>query len=923
MLVKQNIKTLSLRGGFILPTISSKFVIISAGYHKNFIKTPCIYTILVIICSLYSSVKAQIPLYKDPKQPIELRVQDLLKRMTPEEKFWQCFMIPGDLDNIPKNQYQHGIFGLQVSAGSQDGAAAGQMLKYNANEDAEKLARKINTIQKYFVEESRLGIPIIPFDEALHGLMREGATAFSQSIGLSATFNPALMADISSAIAKESRLRGIRQILTPVVNLANDVRWGRTEETYGEDPFLTSVMGINFIRSFENQGIITTPKHFLANVGEGGRDSYPIHWSKRYLEETHLVPFYKAFTEGKSRSVMTSYNLLDGRPSTSNHWLLTDKLKNEWKFNGFVISDASAVGGANVLHFTAKDYGDASAQAINAGLDVIFQTEYNHYKLFISPFLDGRISKERIDDAVTRVLRAKFELGLFEKPYTSEKEILELKKINNKPLAEKVAVESFVLLQNNNNTLPITNHYRKILIVGPDAADTRLGGYSGPENQKVNILDGIRNFVKNKEVNISYAKGIDWNLKTFIKVPAKYLSFNGEKGLKGLYFSNSNLKGTPIIERQDEQLAFKWTLYSPDPENLQPDNYSIQWKGVLTAPDSGKYKLGLRGNDGFRLYLNGKLVIDQWEKLSYSTKTIDIDFVKGHQYAISVEFHENRGEANIELIWNYGVNNYEKDFSDALRLAYDSDYIIVTAGIHEGEFQDRSSLGLPGNQEQYIHEIAKLNKPVTVVLVGGSAIKTTNWKDKVGAIMDIWYPGEEGGNAVAKVLFGEENPSGKLPITFPVEEGQLPLYYNHYPTGRGNDYHDLSGEPLYPFGYGLSYTSFEISGLELNKNKYSKNDIIEARVNVKNVGTKAGSEVVQLYTKDLLASVARPVIELKGFQKVYLKSGESKRITIEVPVKELKFLDEHMNWIVEKGTYRIMVGNSSKNLILKQNIEIE
>ncbi|MCP1253366.1 MULTISPECIES: glycoside hydrolase family 3 N-terminal domain-containing protein [Elizabethkingia] len=879
--------------------------------------------LLVPVCLLFSLANAQSALYKDPKQPIEIRVQDLLKRMTPEEKFWQCFMIPGDLDNVPKNQYHHGIFGLQVSAGSQDGAVAGQMLKYNAKEDAEKLARKINAIQKYFVEESRLGIPIIPFDEALHGLMREGATAFSQSIGLSATFNPDLMKEVSSAIARESKLRGIRQILTPVVNLASDVRWGRTEETYGEDPFLTSVMGVSFVSSFENQGIITTPKHFLANVGEGGRDSYPIHWSKRYLEETHLIPFYKAFTDGKSRSVMTSYNLLDGRPSTSNHWLLTDKLKKEWNFKGFVISDASAVGGANVLHFTAKDYSDASAQAINAGLDVIFQTEYKHYKLFISPFLDGRISIERIDDAVSRVLRAKFELGLFEKPYTSEKEILELRKINHKPLAEKAAVESFVLLQNRNSILPITEHYKKILVVGTDAANTRLGGYSGPGNKKVSILDGIKDFVKGKGVEISYAKGIDWNLKTFNRVPSQYLSFNGEKGLKGLYFPNSNLTGKPVIEKQDEQIGFKWTLYSPDPEKLQPDNYSIKWEGKLEAPTSGKYKLGLQGNDGFRLYLNGKLVVDQWEKLSYSAQTTDVDFVQGQKYDIVIEFHENRGEANIELIWNYGLNNYEQDFNEALKLAQSSDYIIVTAGIHEGEFQDRSSLSLPGNQEAFIHETAKLNKPVSVVLIGGSAIKTTSWKDKVGAIMDIWYPGEEGGNAVAKVLFGAENPSGKLPITFPVEEGQLPLSYNHHPTGRGNDYHDLSGEPLYPFGYGLSYTSFEISDLQLNKDKYSENDIIKAQVYVKNTGYKAGNEVVQLYVKDLLATVSRPIIELKGFQKVYLKPGESKKITIEVPVKELKFLDEKMNWKVEKGIYRIMIGNSSKNLPLKHNIEIE
>ncbi|WP_426479237.1 glycoside hydrolase family 3 N-terminal domain-containing protein [Chryseobacterium sp. CBSDS_008] len=867
-------------------------------------------------------ISAQKPLYKDPKQPVEARVQDLLKRMTPEEKFWQCFMIPGDLDNVPKGQYSHGIFGLQVSAGNQGGGAAGQLLKYNANEDAERLVKKINAIQKYFVEESRLGIPIIPFDEALHGLVREGATAFPQAIGLAATFNPELMGKVSAAIAEESRWRGIRQILTPVVNLANDVRWGRTEETYGEDPFLTSVMGVSFVSSFENRGIITTPKHFLANVGEGGRDSYPIHWSRRYLEETHLIPFNNAFTKGKSRSVMTSYNLLDGRPSTANHWLLTEKLKKDWNFKGFVISDASAVGGANVLHFTAKDYDDASAQAVNAGLDVIFQTEYKHYALFIPPFLDGRISKERIDDAVSRVLRTKFELGLFENPYVSSKEIEELKKLTHKPVAEKAATESFVLLQNNNHTLPVPENIKKILVVGTDAVDARLGGYSGPGNKKVNILDGLKSYVKNKDIEIIYSKGIDWNVKDFATVTNTYLSFENKAGLKGSYFSNTDLKGNPALEKQDEQLNFKWTLYSPDPEKLQPDNYSVRWTGKLEVPDSGKYQLGLRGNDGFRLYLDGKLMIDQWEKLSYSTKTFDVDFVKGKKYDLKIEFHENRGEANLELIWNYGLHDYQKDFKEALDLAQKADYIIVTAGIHEGEFQDRSSLSLPGNQESFIHEVSKLNKPTTVVLVGGSAIKTTAWKDKVGAILDIWYPGEEGGNAVAKVLFGAANPSGKLPITFPVEEGQLPLSYNHHPTGRGNDYYDLSGEPLYPFGFGLSYTTFEITDLQLDKIRYSENETIIAKVNVKNTGSKAGSEVVQLYVKDVLASVSRPVIELKGFQKIELQPGESKSVTIEVPVKQLQFLNEKMEWIVEKGKYRIMMGNSSKNLPLKHNMEV-
>ncbi|WP_435523177.1 PA14 domain-containing protein [Chryseobacterium indoltheticum] len=268
--------------------------------------------------------------------------------------------------------------------------------------------------------------------------------------------------------------------------------------------------------------------------------------------------------------------------------------------------------------------------------------------------------RERIDDAVARVLRAKFELGLFENPYVSNKDTEELKRINHKPLAEKVAVESFVLLQNNNQTLPISEKYKKILVVGTDAVDARLGGYSGPGNKKVSILEGIKNFVKDKNIEITYSKGIDWNLKQFVTIPTEFLSSQNQKGLKGNYFSNSDLKGNPAFEKQDEQLNFKWTLYSPNPEKLQPDNYSIRWTGKLEAPNSGKYQLGLRGNDGFRLFLNGKLLIDNWEKLSYSTKTVEVDLNEGQRSDIVIEFHENRGEANIELIWNYGLSNYQK-----------------------------------------------------------------------------------------------------------------------------------------------------------------------------------------------------------------------------------------------------------------------
>ena len=412
--------------------------------------------------------------YKNPKLPIEERVKDLIARMTPEEKFWQLFMIPGDLSD-GKEKYKNGIFGFQVSAkGNKD--AAGQLLNYSAASNALQTAKLINSIQKYFVEETRLGIPIIPFDEALHGLVRDGATAFPASIGLAATWDTSLMNLVATAIAHETKSRGIRQILSPVVNIASDVRWGRVEETYGEDPFLSSEMGVAFVSPFEKMGVVTTPKHFIDNSGDGGRDSYPIDIDERLLDEIYLPPFKACFERGGSRSVMTSYNSLNGSPCTANNWLLNEKLKGQMNFQGFVISDASAVGGANVLHYTAKDYPDASAKAINNGLDVIFQTAYEHYKLFIPPFLDGRIDQKTIDSAVARVLRVKFELGLFENPYVNEGEANKWNgNREHRALAKEAALKSIVLLKNarmpgqDKPVLPLKKSVKSIAVIGTDA----------------------------------------------------------------------------------------------------------------------------------------------------------------------------------------------------------------------------------------------------------------------------------------------------------------------------------------------------------------------------------------------------------------------------------------------------------------------
>jgi beta-glucosidase len=865
--------------------------------------------------------------YKNPGLPINVRVNDLLQRMTPEEKFWQLFMIPGDLGKA-ESIYSNGIFGFQVSTASSGTGVDEQVLSYNGNrENALLLAKKINSIQHYFIERTRLGIPMIAFDESLHGLVRSGATSFPQAIGLAASFDTGLMKRVATAIAVETKSRGIRQVLTPVINIASDVRWGRTEETYGEDPFLSSAMGVAFITPFENAGIIATPKHFIANVGDGGRDSYPIHYNERLLEEIYLPPFKNAIRYGGARSVMTAYNSLDGSPSGANNWLLNKKLKKEWGFKGFVISDASAVGGANVLHYTAKDYADAGKRSITAGLDVIFQTAYEHHKLFIPPFLNGEISKQKIDDAVRRVLTAKFDLGLFEHPYVSEEEAARW--VNNsqhKALAKEAALKSIVLLKNEKGVLPISKKANAIAVIGMDATEARLGGYSGPGNNKVSILDGITQKI-NAQTKINYARGVPRIEKLWNVISAEHLSYaNGNRkiqGLKGEYFTTVIPDAVPTVTRTDNQVDFNWTLYPPDPA-LQADNYSVRWTGQLTSPQTGKYKIGLDGNDGYRLYINNVLLIDNWQKRTYQSQLVEYIFEKDRSYDIRIEFYETAGNAHIHFVWNMDVkDDTEQRIDEAVEAAKRSEVAVIVAGIEEGEFRDRASLALPGQQEKLIESVVAVGKPVVVVLVGGSAITMQNWIGKVNGIIDVWYPGEEGGPAVADVLFGDYNPAARLPISFPLSEAQLPLVYNHKPTGRGDDYNNLSGLPLFPFGYGLSYTSFLYSDLVLDKKSINKNQSAKASFTITNTGNRDGEEVAQLYIRDVLSSVARPVLELKGFQRIFLKAGEKRNVVFDITPDLLMMLNEEMKTVVEPGIFRIMIGASSRDLWLKGNLEVK
>jgi beta-glucosidase len=701
------------------------------------------------------------PAYRDPALPTDRRVEDLLGRMTAEEKFRQLFMVPGDLA-AGTDVWKDGIFGLQVR-----GAA-----------DARQAAEKLNAVQRFFLEETRLGIPIVPFEEALHGLVSPGATAFPQAIGLAATWDVDLVAEVADAVSAETRGRGIRQVLSPVVNIARDVRWGRVEETYGEDPLLASRMAVAFVRAFEKRGVIATPKHFVANVGAGGRDSYPIADGERQLREIDFPPFVAALREGGARSIMTSYNSWDGIPCSAHPRLLTEILKGEWAFDGFVISDANSVGGMNDLHLTSGSFLESGRQAWANGLDVIFQTEVGHAALFGAAITDGLVGRERVDDAVRRVLRAKMELGLFEDPFVDP---AEAERTNGRPghrdLARRSAAGSLVLLRNEGGLLPVgVDGSRSIAVIGPDAVEARLGGYSGPGIRKVALLDAVRQRA-GANASVRYAEGC----------------------------------GRGAGDKADLEAAV----------------------------------------------------------------------------------------------------------DEAVRLARGADLAIVAAGIEEGEGRDRADIRLPGRQAEMIRAIAATGTPTVVVLYGGSAVDIADWLEAADAVLMAWYPGEAGGDAVADVLWGDADPSGRLPITFPRRVGQLPLVYNHKPTGRFDGYLDTTGDPLFPFGYGLSYAEFAYSGLVIEPKEIDSGGTARVTCTVTNAGRRAGAEVIQLYVRDRLATVARPVLELKGFRKVGLEPGAAAKVSFALGPDELSLIDAKMRKVVEPGDFEILVGASSRDIRLK------
>ncbi|MGA3144832.1 MAG: glycoside hydrolase family 3 N-terminal domain-containing protein [Verrucomicrobiota bacterium] len=752
--------------------------------------------------------------YKNPALPVAKRVKDLLSRMTLEEKAAQMMcvwqqksetLVDGD-----------GNFDLKKArVAFKKGHGLGQVGRPSdagRGKDARCMAELTNAIQKFFLENSRLGIPVMFHEECLHGQAAIGSTSFPQPIGLAATFNLELVEALYKMAAEEARVRGTHQALTPVVDVARDPRWGRVEETFGEDPFLVTQLGMAAVRGFQGDAsfkdkkrIIATLKHFAAyGQPESGQNCAPVNVSLRLLRETFLYPFKEAIQKAGAISVMASYNEIDGVPSHASEWLLRDVLRKEWGFPGFVVSDYYAIWELGCRpdthgHFVAKDKTESCALAVRAGVNIEFP-EPDCYLHLVELVRQGVLKESQLDELVTPMLFWKFKMGLFDDPYVNPNEAERIVgSEKNRKLALQAARETITLLKNTNNLVPLNpSKIKSIAVIGPNADREMLGGNSCRPKFYTSLLEGIRSKVGDR-VQVPYCEGCK-------------ITVGGS-----------------------------WNQDLVTPSQPEEDRKLIQ-EAVHVAQQADVIVVAIGGNE-------------QTSREAWSLK-------------------------------------------------------------HLG---DRTRLELIGRQQELVTAMLSTGKPVIVFLFNGSPLSIQYLNENVPVIFECWYLGQETGHAVADVLFGDFNPSGKLPTTIPRSAGHLPAFYNYKPSARrGYLFDDAS--PLYPFGFGLSYTTFTFKNPRLVKDKIRRNESTRLLVDVRNTGKRAGAEVVQMYVRDCVSSVTRPVKELKGFQKVSLRPGETQTVALDITPESLAFYDLQMKYVVEPGEFEIMVGNSARDSDLQKVI---
>jgi beta-glucosidase len=758
----------------------------------------------VALWAALPALAQETPRYRDRTRAVDERVRDLLSRMTLEEKVAQTLGIWKGKEKITDAAGQFDPAGARALIPN----GLGQLSRPTELRDKptkillgpREDAVFVNAVQNWLVENTRLGIPVMTHEEALHGLVAPKGTNFPIPIALASTWDPALLERVMSIAALEARARGTHEVLSPVLDLARDPRWGRTEETYGEDPYLVSRLGVAAIRGYQGMSrtlakdkVLATAKHFAGHgPHEGGINTAPTAFAERLLRDQYLFPFEAAISETPVMAVMPSYNEMDGVPSHKNRWLLDRVLRQEWGFDGMVVSDYYAIDQMVSRHGVAADLADAARQALEAGVDIELPDIAAYAKL-ADLVKEGRLSEAVLDRAVARILKAKFLAGLFEDPYVDPDRA---ERVSNTPEHQAVALEAarraIVLLKNDGGVLPLDRAKLKtIAVIGPNAKGVRLGGYSSEPGRGVDILDGIKQKA-GTSVRVLYAEGVR------------------------------------ITE--------------------EPPNWSAD-------------------------------------------KVVFADPVKNRQRIAEAAAVARQADLAVLVI---GTNE------STSREAW--------ADNHLGDVAD---LELSSQQNELVDAVRATGKPVVVVLINGRPLALSHVAATVPAILEGFYLGQEGGTAVAEVLFGDVSPGGKLPISFPRVTGQLPVYYDRKPTSF-RSYLDLTREPLFPFGHGLSYTTFRLDNLKVAPEKIGPAGETTVTVDVTNTGGRAGDEVVQLYVRDRVASVTRPVKELRGFERVTLAPGERKTVTFKVGPAALRFTDEQMNRVVEPGMFDLMVGTSSR-----------
>ena len=816
------------------------------------------------------------------------------------------------------------------------------------------LEEKVQQMRDHAPAIPRLAVPKYDWwNEGLHGVAFAGyATNFPQVIGMAATWDTNLVHKIGQTTSTEARAKYNQAIrnndheiffgLTfwaPNINIFRDPRWGRGQETYGEDPFLTGRMAVAFVTGMQGDDphhprVISTPKHYAVHSGpEPERHRFHVDVSPHDLEDTYLPAFRAAVTEGHAQSVMCAYNAIDGAPACANTMLLQDHLRNDWHFDGYVVSDCAAVADVNTGHHYAPDMAHAAAAAVKAGTDL--ECGYGEGQAFpalVAAVQQKLLPESDINTSLHRLFRARFELGMFDPPASYAYGRIPESEVNSaahRQISLQAARESMVLLRNEKGTLPLRAGIGRIAVVGPTAelVQSLQGNYNGPPPEPVYPLDGMRKQFGSAKITYAQGSTLVEGLEMPIERSALKPSEGEGDGLTGEYFDSKDLTGKPVLTRTDAHINFNWDKVVPT-AGLQRNNYSVRWSGKLVPPAAGDYRLGVRMNycyacenaESFRLYLDDKLLISSAggktaERGQVLDAPVHFDGVAPH--AIRLEYLHGTGSAGIDLTWQAPAEALRKQAVDAANTA---DVTVAFVGLSpslEGEEMpvklngflggDRTSIDLPKAQEDLLEALGATGKPLVVVLQNGSALAVTWAAAHAGALLEAWYPGEEGGTAIAETLAGANNPAGRLPLTFYTGTAQLPSFEDYSMQGR--TYRYFSGKPLFPFGYGLSYSRFAYSGFKVPQGVVAGNGAVTVEGDVKNTSDQAGDEVVEVYLTQP-KNFETPLRVLAGFQRIHLNAAESAHVGISLDPRTLGQVDEKGNRVMMPGTYTVSFGGA-------------